>query len=129
MPRHAHRPPPHPHGPPHRHPAPHELHPHLHDYAHHEPLPPPHHGHVPPHLRHAPPHAAHGESHRPPLPPHVVRELAAGLFGPTEYEALGRLFEDQHTAQRVYEVFCHAPPEFALLAAVLLRCHGSKGNG
>ena len=121
MPRHMHRP-PHAHGGPHGHPLPHERPHHLHD---HEPPhePPLHHGHVPPHLRHAPPHEALEGAYPGPLPPHLVRELAAGLFGSRERAALGRLFEDVETAERVYQVLQHAPPEFALLAAVLLRSH------
>jgi len=85
-------------------------------------------------------HAAYGPRHvrphhdvpggRPhPLPPHMVRELAAGLFGPAELAALVRLFSDQQTAERVFEVLNHAPPEFAVLAAVLLRCRESAAAG
>ncbi len=138
MPRHAHRPPPPsgPHRPLHGHSLPHELPPHLHDH-HPPPEPPlPHHGPVPHHLRHVPPHLRHGLPHEDgyagpgggPLPPHMLHELAAGLFGPKEREALVQIFADQHTADRVYQALYYAPPEFALLAAVVLRCHTSAGK-
>lgn len=67
-------------------------------------------------------------SGRGPLPPHMLHELATGLFGPKEREALEQLFANQHTADRLYEALYHAPPEFALLAALLLRCHISAGK-
>jgi hypothetical protein len=86
------------------------------------PPPPPRHRHGPPphdlhdEPDHVPPHLRHGPRH-----PHDRDALRALALGPRERRAMDELYDDPRAAEEAFELLSEAPPEFAVLAGLVLR--------